>query len=108
PLAARGVATCNRACCDSAAGGGEDLPRYRARIQRGGCLFWISDTIGRLSDRPLAFRPAGNRSAVGARRLVLSHHLVHEFLVAGACRPVGTAAAADCPGRRSLASAVAA
>src|SRR6267143_6634031 len=68
----------------------------------------MSDSIRRLSDRALPFHPAGNRSAVVARRLVLPRHLVHEFRVAGAWRPVGTAAPADCPARRSVAGAVAA
>src|SRR5258706_2704952 len=67
----------------------------------------MSDIIRRLSDRPLAFPPAGNRSAVGARRRVLPRHLVHEFGVAGPWRPAGPAAPADCPARRSLAGAVA-
>src|SRR6266481_6944377 len=68
----------------------------------------MSDIIRRLSDRPLAFPPAGNRSAVGARRLELPRHLVHEFRVAGAWRPAGTAAPADCPAWRGVAGAVAA
>src|SRR5467141_3456508 len=68
----------------------------------------MSDSIRRLSDRALPFHPAGNRSAVVARRLVLPRHFVHEFRVAGAWRPVGTAAPADCPPRGSLAGTVAA
>src|SRR5947207_1433861 len=68
----------------------------------------MSDIIRRLSDRALAFPPAGNRSAVGARRLVLPRHLVHELRVAGSWRPAGTTAPADCPARRSVAGAVAA
>src|ERR1700694_145964 len=68
----------------------------------------MSDSIRRLSDHPLVFRPASSRSAVGARRLELLHHVPHDCRVAGAWRPVGTGPSADCRARRRLAGAVAA